>query len=384
MGTKQRYRADRREGSQDQNLSVKVSVDGLVEERNVDGGVEIEVEGQQEQLAPQPYVEVSAEPETDPASVTDETEEDPIEVLKKQFEEVKAEKEAADRRAFEAAQREREHATRLQQQQIEAEQRERERAELVQQHAVKEFSHHKAVLEQAYALEEKKLGDVKKAYADALRFQDFEAAAEAQIEITNTTQNLRQYAAAYQNIGIQEKEAQEAASRPAPAPKPAQPAQPAGDPFEEALRPMHPKVAAWAREHKDDVTNPQRQELAFAADKLALARGYAPGSDEYISFLDESMGYKSKPASPAPAQETAQPVATQQPRASKRPSAAPSSAVSSSGGTPAKVYLTEDDRRMAKDLKMTDKEYAVFKLKANEGQLTPAQAGGRLQARYIA
>jgi len=69
------------------------------------------------------------------------------------------------------------------------------------------------------------------------------------------------------------------------------PSPPKADDFEAALKKMHPKVAAWAREHKDDVLRPEKKKLALAADAMAIAKGFKPGSDEYLNFLDEQMGY---------------------------------------------------------------------------------------------
>ena len=135
---------------------------------------------------------------------------------------------------------------------------------------------------------------------------------------------------------------------------------------------MHPKVAQWAREHKDDVLRPNRQKLAFAADAMAQAKGYAPGTDEYLDFLDENMGYLEP-----------EPKAKQSVKPARRSVAAPASRSSGSSSS-TRIALNQDDLDMAKSLKMSAQEYAKCKAKANEGQLTAAQAGGRLHARYTA
>lgn len=351
MGTKQRLRAERREAEQAEqraNLSVKFSVDDADDLANgvtqTDGGVEIDLGGQSDAAPLAPAVEITTEPDHEDEG------DDPLEVLRRQFDEVKAEREASDRRA------------------LELEKANREQQAALAQKTVAELGNQKALLEQAYNVEEHKLSDTKRKYAEALRQQDFDAAAEAQIEITKTTALMGRYADAYAGLEAQEK-------APKQAPQAPQAPQQAGDPFEAALTKMDPRVAEWAREHKDDVIS--RKDLAFSADALAVRKGLKPGSDAYLDFMDEQMGYLE--ADPAPA-----PVQKQVPRVSKRMPAAPGSRSSTSSGATNKVFLTEFDRDQARQLKMSDKEYAAFKLKSNEGQLTPAQAGGRLHARYTA
>jgi hypothetical protein len=347
MGTKQRLRAERREAEQATdrgNLSVKFNVNDVVDEgvALVADGVEVDIEGQSDATAPQ-TVEVVTEEHEDEG-------ESPIEALKKQFDEVKSAREASDRRA------------------LELERANRESQAALAQRAATEIGNQKALLEQAYNVEELKLADTKRKYAAALENRDFEAAADAQIEITKTTQLMGRYADAYQGLDAQEK-----APRQAPAP------QQVADPFEAALRKMDPRVAAWAREHKDDVIIPERQRLAVAADAMATARGMKPGTDAYLDFLDEQMGYLEPDDEP---EQVRQPVKAQ-PR-TKRMAAAPASRSSSSSGATNKVFLTEFDRDQARQLKMTEKEYAAFKVKSGHGQLSSAQAGGRLHARYTA
>ena len=292
--------------------------------------LEIELEGQ--------------EPTKKPAEVVEKPEladEDPLEVLKKQFDAVKAEKEDADRRAFEAARVAKEHEAR---------------------HAVAEIGSNKALLEQAYSAEELKIADAKRKYSAALQNGDFDSAADAQLEMTRSDGVMRQYATAYAELEHRSKQPLQSTPQ----------AQSSDDTFEEALRSMDPRVAQWARDHKSDVLSPKKQRLAFAADSMAQAKGFKPGSDEYLDFLDEQMGYSAhdKPT---------------QPRISKRAPSAPASRSSSSGSS-RKVYLTEDDRHLARQLNMSDVAYAQFKVKAQEGQggsQEPAMMG-RLHMRATA
>ena len=90
-------------------------------------------------------VEVATQPSEEATEVEIEAprgEEDPLEVLRKQFDDIKAQKEEADRRAFEAARVARENEAKL------------------QQHQVAEIGNHKAILEQAYNAEELKIAEL--------------------------------------------------------------------------------------------------------------------------------------------------------------------------------------------------------------------------------
>jgi hypothetical protein len=69
----------------------------------------------------------------------------------------------------------------------------------------------------------------------------------------------------------------------------------AQDNFEKALKTMHPRVAAWARLHRADLSNPERLKAVFDADKAAIKLGCAPGSDCYMGALNLEMGYGSLP-----------------------------------------------------------------------------------------
>jgi hypothetical protein len=311
METKQRGRAAHREAM------------ALDDDREQDG-LTIELGERPDAAASQPAV-------IEKPKVADE---DPLEALKKQFADVQAERDAEKKRATELETRSRE-----QQQQIE-------------RHQDSEIANHKAVLEQAYSVEEGKLAEAKRKYAAAMREQDFDGAADAQHEMIRISGMMGQYSNAYQEL-----ERRERAPKPATA---------TDDRFETALKSMEPRVAAWAREHKDDVRKPERQKLAFAADAMAQAKGFAPGSDEYLDFMDDQMGYSGPdddPSGSEPPQQQRQPAQSQQ-RASKRAPAAPPSRNSASAGGRRKVHLTEDDIRHARNLGLTQEEYAKAKLNA--------------------
>ena len=395
MGTKQRLRAMRREG-ENQNLSVKVSVAGGDE----DGGIEVELNDaalDQASLAADDGDQLDTVAADDGggavAIIADDGGEDPLEPLRRQLKDATEAKEVAERKAFEEAQRARDYEAKFQsssKEREEAETKAQERAQQYEQQlrdrAAAGYASQKASLEHAYASEELKLANAKRSYAEMLRIGDFDAAAEANAEIARTTQTMAAYSSSYHGIEVQEQalvtEAEERIKTPPPrreaSVEVSHPQQ--GDQFESALTAMHPKVAAWAREHKDDILRPDRQKLAFAADALALAKGWPAGSDEYLDLLDEHMGYLDPGAEPEPV-----PAVQQNGRRviSRRPTAAPASRATASSGA-VKVHLSEWDRDQAKLLGQTEREYAQYKVKSTQGQLTPGQASGRLMARYSA
>jgi len=320
MGQKQRLRAARNE-YRGRNGEILVNEREPEEDATV-----IELEDDTEAARAQP--EARPEPQED---------DEPLAVLKRQFDELQIERDTQARRASELEVRNREHEATLAQ---------RESSELENQ---------KAVLSQAYNTEELKKADAKRRAAEALRAGDFDAAADAQDDMAKSHAVMMQYASAYQQIEVQEK-----------LPKPVR-QEPAGDQFEAALTKMHPNVAKWAREHRDDVIKPDRQKLALAADQVALARGYAPGSDDYLDTLDEMMGYEAPETGAVTQQKSAQPRQVATAQTSRRAVAAPSSRTggSSSGGRRT-VVLTEDDKRQAQGYGVSHEEYAKWKLNSEK------------------
>lgn len=400
MGQKQRLRAERRRIG-DQNLSVKFSV---ADDDNEEGGIEIDLNdldlGQPAQAADSDQTQDDVIEDDPPVQAA--AEDDPLAVLQRQYDEVKASKEAAERRASEEAQRARDIEARLQATAKEREESDAKAQERIQEHeatlrerAAAVFANQKTALQHAYASEDLKLANAKRTYAEALRAGDFDAAAEANTAIASVTQTMRDYTNRYHGLEAEERalaaEAEErtkvpprkesAAEIQPQAPQPQQ----QGDQFEAALANMHPNVAAWVREHKDDVLKPERQKLAFAADAMALAKGYTAGSDQYLDFLDEHMGYLEPGTDPDP---VPAPAPKQNGRRvaspAKRPTAAPGSRASASGSS-TKVFLTKWDQEQAKLLGYTEEQYARdFKQRAAQDQLAPSQTNGRLMARYTA
>jgi hypothetical protein len=220
---------------------------------------------------------------------------------------------------------------------------------------------------------------------------DYQAAAEHQAAISDAVFERRRYTEGLDRLKEQiEAPLQEYRREPEPE-RSVQQQAPQADQFEAAIASLGEADKRWLRAHKADITNPRREPLlrsfAIQAETSVDDGGYGltPGSPEYHQFLDEAMGYSTPndagqaadpdPAAAPPARRAATP---------KRPAAAPASRATASASTQ-KVFLTEFDRQTARDLKMTEEDYARnYKSKSQQDQLSSAQTGGRLMARYSA
>lgn len=261
-------------------------------------------------------------------SKTSQEGEDPLELLKTQVESLRASNEAAERRAAELEARTREHEKKL------------------EASAATELAQHKAVIEQAYQNEEMKLRQAQARYTACLAGGDLDGVGSAQLEMVQANSRMERFSEAYGELERKEKEP----------PRKQEPSQ--DEQFEAALRQMHPNVAQWVRTHKDDVLKPDRQRIAYAADQMAVARGYIPGSEAYMAFMDDQMGYSEVAAS---AESAARPAA-------RRPLhriAAPPSRMSSSSGSK-QPAITENERKLAQSFGLTDEEWVRGKQAADQ------------------
>jgi hypothetical protein len=239
---------------------------------------------------------------TEPAS-----EDDPYEVLQRQFEEIKAAREtdAAKIREYE------------------------QRAASQQQD---QFATQQALLEHAIQSSQTALRDAKKEFAQAMSSGDFDTAAEAQEAIAANQLEIRNYELAKDHL-----ERQKAAPRPQ-----------AGDQVEAYISTFTPETQTWARRHKADLFSSQgRLATAFSGHYLATEKGYTPDTPEYFDYLDKHMGYADQPAK---RQSTPRPAMV----------SAPVSRGAANGGS-VEVSLTQKERDMASRLGMTLSRYAKYK-----------------------
>ncbi len=418
MGAKQRLRAERRRAAtaEKQNLSVRFSVDDDPEE----SGIEVDLQDQGNELDDSAALAAGGDQDTDLSSggaavdvdrphedEDDDEDGKAFEILKRQHDEIKAQKEAAEKRArdLEAA----EARERTERERAEAAWREEQkRREELEEYRTKaerdQLLSHKTVIEHAIANANREAETAEQSYMEAMANMDYATAAKAQKAIAEAVLSLNRLNEGYQLLEErinapheQETPRTELRQQAQPVHQPERQAQPQ-DQFEAAISGLNDNDKTWLRQHKDElVSKPWREQLlrALAVQAETPAHlggeGLTPGTAEYHAYLDEGMGWaRSSDGSDdgdddAAEPETRQPAQQQAPRRTvqKRPSAAPGSRATSSG-TREKVFLTDWDLDQAKQLGMSEKQYAEFKRDAAKNQLTAGQTGGRLMARYSA
>jgi len=133
------------------------------------------------------------------------------------------------------------------------------------------------------------------------------------------------------------------------------------DPVEELASQLSPRSADWVRRNPQCVTDPRMYQKMVAAHNLAVADGYTPDSDDYFGQIEDTLkiskrvntDYDDDPTSGAA-------------KVTQRRSAPPAAPVSRGGGgtgsRPNEVRLTRDEIETARDLGMTEKEYARNKM----------------------
>ena len=403
MGNKQRLRAERRK-LDGQNLSVKFSVTGDDDPE----GVEVALDGaalDPPMSSADDGIAIDLTPAPAPAIVPDDTDDDdpagdPFAELQRQYEEAKSARDAAEVRAKEREAAETRYRTEAEQAlsdreatdtKLRDEQKRRDELEVFRIKAEREqLVSHKAVLEGALERAEAQRIAAQHAYSVAMASGDYDGAGEAQAAISDAVFERRRYAEGLDRLKEQIEAPLPEYTR-APEPERSVQQQPVSDPFDAwvAQANIPDSDKAYLRQRKDFIqAHPDNGDILQSAARLAEKRyKLTPGTDEYHRFLDEQIGMADPEApeggdpEPQPSTPQAAPAASRQP--AKRPTAAPASRATASNQT-TKVFLTDWDRDQAKQLKMSDRDYAAFKLKSTEGQLSQAQAGGRLMARYSA
>ncbi len=275
-------------------------------------------EGIAEVLGGDFHAPVVADPEPEP-------EEDPYEVLERQFAAAQAEAKAAQDQRDEAL---------------------REKQALQQRvdtFAVSEMEGHKAIIEHAIAAVNGECEEARRAYKQAREVGDLDAELAATEALSEANDKMRQLQAGHAQIEqrLQNPPKQQGA-----------PAASQADPVEQLITQNfpNPKDQAWLRQHKQDIFgNEDRKELALAGHKVAvLKHKIQPGTDAYYAFLDDHMGYGAASADPKPAA-----VA---PR--KKAPVLPGAPVSRSSANPgSSVRVTPEIASLARDLGMTASEY---------------------------
>ena len=180
---------------------------------------------------------------------------------------------------------------------------------------------------------------------DANAAGDYDAVTEIQLSIIEAQRNLEKL-----NAGKQQYEAQVRQQQAAPA-----------DPVEKLASSLTPRSAEWIRRNPDYARNPNLFKKMVAAHEIAVADGIVPDTDEYFASVESTLKMQrivnneqesAMSAASAPVQRRSAPPAAPVSRSGNGTGGQPSSSV---------ISLTRAEREAARDMGMTDKEYAMNK-----------------------
>jgi hypothetical protein len=156
----------------------------------------------------------------------------------------------------------------------------------------------------------------------------------------------------------------------------AQPRQPAPpprmDPVEALASTLSPRSAEWVRKHPEYARDTRKMQKMIAAHQMVVSDDVEPDTDDYFERVETLLGVRR----PAVAEDDGDPVsaaaAPVRGRVASPPAAPVSRGANGGGGNPRPnvVRLTAAERETARDLGMTEQEYARNKvLLQREGKL---------------
>jgi len=194
---------------------------------------------------------------------------------------------------------------------------------------------------------------LKAAYKESMSIGDYDRAAEIQEAMSGNSAKLLQLENG--------KNAMES--------KPRQMPQLETDPVERMAASLSPRSAKWIRNNPQFATEPRLTQKMVAAHNLAVADGFKPDSDDYFDFVEDILKVRTK--NDDYEDESALSEASMAKSRRSPPVAAPVSRSGQAPGTrPNVVRLTSDEREIARFNKMTDHEYARYKMQLQkEGKL---------------
>lgn len=194
---------------------------------------------------------------------------------------------------------------------------------------------------------------LKSAYKEAMSVGDYDKAAEVQEIMSSNSAKMLQL----EN------------GRTAMENRPKQMPQAPVDPVEAMASQLSPRSAKWVRENPQFATNPRMTQKMIAAHNIAIADGYQPDSDDYFEYVEETLRMKKNVDHDDDDNALSEAAMTKTRRSS--PVSAPVSRSGSAPGTrPNVVRLSSDEREIARMNKMSDQEYARYKMQLQkEGKL---------------
>ncbi len=187
-------------------------------------------------------------------------------------------------------------------------------------------------------------------YQKALEAGDYAKAAEAQERLADVRANL---------LRLQERKAEVETRGPAPQQRQVN----TSDPVELAVRGMSRPSADWVRAHPEFIRDAALTQKMVRADARAFGEGVNRDTPEYFERVEQILGLREAPKAPEAKQE-AQRVSVGAPVSRDTPSLATGQPKATT------IRLSAEERATARDMGMTDREYAIEKAAAiREGQI---------------
>ncbi len=316
-----------RRGNSTSNAQLAVSdsdADDEIRIVDADSGVEINQDN------PDPIVVVKDDQPVIRQAKTPVVDDDAYAVLKRQFDDLSAAREADNARL-----------------------REYEKRHVDQAHD--QVATQRALLEHASQKARSDLVAAKSRFKEAMTSQDFDAASDAQAAIAEAQLDARNYELARDEFDRRIEHGKQAATKRN------------ADPVEEYIGQFTPKTQDWARRNKSDLFSDQkRTNKAVAGHWAAVSEGITPESDDYFAFLDKHMGY---------GEDTRQPPKKQAQTQRPAMASAPVSRGSNGGGET--VSLSAAERDIAGRMGMSLSKYAKYKKEMLENGNNPNWKGPR-------
>ena len=183
---------------------------------------------------------------------------------------------------------------------------------------------------------------------DAYASGDFDAVADIQLNMTKAELDLRQLQTGKQQYELATKQ-------------PVKPAYTSSDPVEAFASQLTRESADWIRAHPEYAKDETLKADMIDAHNSAIRRGIQADTPEYFQYVERKLDIQ--PARLREPEETAMSEASAPTQRRSAPPAAPVSrtSVAPSGNKSNVVSLSRAERETARDLGMTDREYAASK-----------------------
>ena len=133
------------------------------------------------------------------------------------------------------------------------------------------------------------------------------------------------------------------------------------DPVEQFASQLSPRSAEWIRKNPQCVTDPRLMQKMVAAHNLAVADGYQPDTDDYFGFIEDTLRLNRRQQRQVEAEDES-PLSSASKPVSRQAPPPPAPANKNGSSRPNVVRLSPAEAQAARDMGMTDQEYALNKI----------------------